>query len=172
MNRDWHVLFVKTGEEEKIARALRKEKLDAFVPKMNMMYRKQGESLLVAKTMFPGYVFIECEMNQADLLLFLKDLHERVPKFMKLLKVDKEGTSVLYPDEKEYMQSLLNENHVLDHSVGLIEGDKAIITEGPLKGLENTILKIDRHKRRALIEVMICNVPTQVKVSLEIISKT
>ena len=172
MSREWHVLYVKTGEEEKIARALRKEKLNAFVPKMNLMYRKQGKNLIIAKNMFPGYVFIECEMNQTDLLLFLKNLHERIPKFMKLLKVDKEGTSVLYPDEKEYLQSLLNEKHVLDHSVGLIEGDKTIITEGPLKGLENTILKIDRHKRRALIEVMICNVPTQVKVSLEIISKT
>ncbi len=138
---------------------------------MNMMYRRQNQSTLVEKTMFPGYVFVECKMNQNEFILFLKELHEKLPKFMKLLKVDKEGTSVLYPDEKEYLKSLLNENYVLDHSTGFIEGDKTIITEGPLKGMENTILKIDRHKRRALIEVIICNVPSQVKVSLEIISK-
>lgn len=168
---EWHVLFVKTGDEEKIARLLQKEDLNAFVPKMNMMYRKQGESTLVKKTMFPGYVFVECDLKQHEFMLFLTRIHEKYPKFMRVLKVDKEGTSVLYPDEKEYLKSLLNERYVLDHSTGLIEGDRTIITDGPLKGLENTILKIDRHKRRALIEVMLCNVPTQVKVSLEIISK-
>lgn len=172
MHQQWYVIKVRIGDEEKIAKVLKSEGLNAFIPKMKLMYRKQGESVLKKKIMFPGYLFIECELSQIELGLFLSQIHEKIPRFLKLLKVDKEGTSALYPDEIVYLKSLLNDKLVMDHSIGIIEGDRTVITEGPLKGLENRIIKIDRHKRRAIIEVMLCNVLTQVKVSLEIISKT
>lgn len=172
MEKKWYILFIKTGDEDKMKRKLRYEGLNSFVPKMKVVHRKAGESTLIVKPMFPGYLFIESEMNQTELIQKLREIQERMPKFMKLLKVDKEGTSVLYPQEQAYLKSLLNEEMVMDHSIGIIEGDRTMIIEGPLMGMESKIIKIDRHKRRAVIEVMICNVPTQVNVSLEIISKT
>lgn len=171
LDKKWYILFVKTSEEEKIAKILKKEQFNSFVPKMKMLYHKNGQNSLKEKVMFPGYVFIESELNQKDFIINLNHFHEKNPRFMKLLKVDNEGTAALYPEEKEYLEQLLNENKTMEHSMGIIEGDKVIILEGPLKGLESKIIKIDRHKRRALLEMMICNVATQVKVSLEIISK-
>lgn len=34
-------------------------------------------------------------------------------------------------------------------SEGIIEGDRVIVTRGPLRDLEASIIKIDRHKRLA-----------------------
>ena len=59
----------------------------------------------------------------------------------------------------------------MEHSIGFIEGNEVFVTEGPLMGFESKIVKIDRHKRKATIEVEFCGEKRLVNVSLEIISK-
>ena len=44
-------------------------------------------------------------------------------------------------------------NHTVRMSEGYISGDKITVTRGPLMGFEGDIRKIDRHKRRAYIDV-------------------
>jgi transcriptional antiterminator NusG len=56
--------------------------------------------------------------------------------------------------------------------VGVIEGDRIIVTKGPLQGFESLIKKIDRHKRKATIEITLMGLPLAVDVGLEVISKT
>ncbi|MEG2506006.1 MAG: KOW motif-containing protein, partial [Carnobacterium sp.] len=63
------------------------------------------------------------------------------------------------------------EDHVVDMSVGYIIGDKIIVRDGPLKGKEGSIKKIDRHKRIAFIEVEFLGEVRETKVGLEIITK-
>ena len=171
MDKNWFVLFVKTGDEVKALRALKTEGLDAFMVTMEVVHRKQGKSFLVAKNMFPGYLFVESELDLVEFDIQLKMLSNRISYFMKLLKFDNEGTSVLYPDEKEYLQRLVNDKKVVEHSIGFIEGNEVFVTEGPLQGFESKIVKIDRHKRRATLEVEFCGELRYVDVSLEIISK-
>lgn len=56
-------------------------------------------------------------------------------------------------------------------STGFIQGDKIFVTEGPLQGKEGLIIKIDRHKRIAYLQLSMFNKETIAKVGLEIISK-
>ena len=65
---NWYVLFVRGGMEEKIRDFFLSQGLNAFIPKMKVVFRKQGISELVEKIMFPGYLFIESELEQACLL--------------------------------------------------------------------------------------------------------
>ena len=44
--------------------------------------------------------------------------------------------------------SLCNDSHCIKSSIGIIEGDKIHITDGPLVRWES-IKKVDRHKRKA-----------------------
>ncbi len=171
IQKTWYVLFVRSQDEYKVCKYLCEFHLNAFVPKMKVLHRKNGVKTLVEKMMFPNYVFVESELEQNEFVDQLNLLKKRGLQSIKLLKFDHLGTPALRPEEMLYLSRLLNEEKVMDHSIGIIEGGKTIITEGPLKGMENTIIKIDRHKRRALIELMICNQPTRVNVSLEIISK-
>jgi transcriptional antiterminator NusG len=61
--------------------------------------------------------------------------------------------------------------YVTEESKGFIIGDKIIVTSGPLKGRESIIRKIDRHKRRAEIEVAFLGDIRRINVALEVISK-
>ena len=62
-------------------------------------------------------------------------------------------------------------SHIVDMSLGYIEGDIIKITNGPLMGYEGQIVKIDRHKRIAYIDISLFDQITRVQVGLEIISK-
>ena len=61
--------------------------------------------------------------------------------------------------------------HIVDMSIGYIEGDVIHINEGPLIGYEGHIVKIVRHKRIAYVDISLFGRDTTVKVGLEIISK-
>lgn len=172
MQKKWYVIFVHNQDEYKVCNLLRQQQIEAFIPRMKVAHRKKSNLLFVEKLMFPGYVFVESELEQKEFIIQLDAVKRMSSKSMKLLKLDKIGTSALHDEEVFYLKSILNSDKVMDYSVGIIVGSKTIITQGPLKGMENTIIKIDRHKRCALIELMICDQSIRTNVSLEIISKS
>ena len=57
-------------------------------------------------------------------------------------------------------------------SVGIIENSVTKILSGPLKGKEGLIRKIDRHKRKAWLEVEMFGRKQEIQVGLEIVAKT
>ena len=57
-------------------------------------------------------------------------------------------------------------------SEGYITGDKVTVTRGPLIGLEGDIRKIDRHKRRAYLDVTLFGRTVPASVGLEVVRKT
>ena len=77
----------------------------------------------------------------------------------------------IYPDEKQFLKRIQNEEHLTAMSKGIIIGDKVIVEEGPMCGLEALIKKIDRHHRIAEIESEICGRKARMRVGLEIIRK-
>lgn len=168
---NWYVLFVRGGMEETLSAFLNSQGLSSFIPRMQVVHRRQGRTQLVEKIMFPGYLFLESDLDQTEIDNQIKELRKRRSGVVKLLKFDKDGTPALRPEEKEYLEKLLGKDRIMEHSVGLIRGGKVIISEGPLQGFESQIIKIDRHKRRALLELDMCGQKTQVSVSLEIIQK-
>lgn len=167
----WYVLFVRIGEEHKIKDLFIKEGLHSFVPMMKRIHHVKGKKVFIEKAMFPGYTFIESDINQNEFLINLNLVRQKYSKFIKVLKYSEHDVPALRNEEEEYLKRILNKDKVMEHSIGFIEGDRTIITEGPLMGLENTIIKIDRHKRKAIIQVSLCNQLTNISVSLEIINK-
>ena len=66
---------------------------------------------------------------------------------------------------------LCDDDRYVESSSGIIIGDSVYIKEGPLKGYESIIRKIDRHKRKAIIELEFMGAVRQVAVALEIVEK-
>ena len=56
-------------------------------------------------------------------------------------------------------------------SKGIIEGDKVIITSGPLSKFKGEITYIDRHKRLAVIRIEMFGRWMDVKIGLEIVHR-
>ncbi len=80
--------------------------------------------------------------------------------------------SSIAPEEERFIETLTGDDHIVETSIGVIEGDRVIIKRGPLYGLEGSIVKINRHKRIAIIKADFMGGQREVKVGLEIIDKT
>ena len=170
MNK-WYLLYVKGGKEDEICEFLKTQGFDAFYPKKKIVYKKQGIRTLVDKPMFPNYIFVESELDHVDFSSEISMLKCIKDGIVREVKYDNEGTSALYEQEQLFLEKLLGRNKVVEYSVGFIENDRVVITEGPLVGLESNIIRIDRHKRICTLEIEMLGQKREVKVSLEIVSK-
>ncbi|MEG0315214.1 MAG: antiterminator LoaP, partial [Erysipelotrichaceae bacterium] len=165
----WYVLFVEGGKELALVNYLiENDKLKAFCPMVENCIKKNGECHFITKPMFPSYIFVESEMEQSEFQELIVEIRGRKKGIVKELKYDNEGTEALQKEEKEYIESLMNKDKIIERSSGVIENDQVIITDGPLIGQESRIVKIDRHKRIAFLEFNILGREIKIKVPLEI----
>ena len=167
---NWYVIQVMTGSEETMCQNIQQiMETDCyercFVPMAEVRMKQNGKYVTAEKPLFPGYLFIitdAAEKVQAALW--------KVAKFKRLLSAG--GTaSALTEQEVSAFHSFSDENYRVSLSKGFIEGDQIVITEGPLKGQEGLIRKIDRHKRFALVEMPFLGKTTNVRVPLEVADK-
>ena len=171
MMKPWYVLYVMGGKEQKILSLLNKgEDIKAFTPWKEVMHRVQGKRILVKKSLFPSYVFLETELDPAVFHQKLMLYKSQINGILKELKYE-DDISALHTEERAYLEGLMDEEHNVRLSKGEILDGEVIITEGPLKGYESNIIRIDRHKRRAILNVRMNNQDLQVDVSLEIVKK-
>lgn len=166
----WYVIQTGSAQEEKIK--LECERLitgDALLRCVLPLYEEKikykGEWHLKKKKLFPGYLF----MISDD----LEKLNEELKKINGLTKILKAGETVvpLKEDEILLIKKLIGEKDVMEMSEGLIVNDEVIILSGPLKGMESSIKKIDRHKRKVWISIEMFNREQLVEVGAEIVRK-
>ena len=166
----WYVIQTRTGQETKIKKAI----LDAIptdiCKDVRIIYyeskrKYQGSWHTEKRTMFPGYLFVESDRVE-DLFLELR----RIPELTKLLGYGGDIVAIS-KEEEEFLRLLTAGAETVEMSYGIQEGDRVIVQTGSLVGLESIIRRIDRHKRKAYIEVDLLGVPRQVEIGLEIVKK-
>jgi len=170
----WYVFFVRTGREERVEKFL-KERLNTdvfipFVPLHEKIFKMANTLKKELKPLFPSYVFIESEMSNQEFMKSIKGLIHNSNDIVHLLKYS-DTEIALRESERLMLVSLFNDDHCIESSSGVIEGDKIYIIDGPLKGLESIIRKVNRHRRLASIEIEFAGDIRLVNVSLEIVEK-
>lgn len=138
-----------------------------FAPRYQYHKKIKGTWELVEELLTPGYVFIKTSMLDIDKLT---QQIRQVPAFTRVLTQDGKIIS-LSADDEAWLMRLAGPDHVVEPSLGVMEGDEVVIVQGPLKGFETQIKKIDRHKRLAYVEVQLLGRTKLVKVGLEIVRK-
>ncbi len=139
---------------------------ECFQLKCEVKRRFHGEWKLVQVDLLPGYIFISTD----DANRVYESLRQ-VPFFTRLL-----GNNDLFIPLSDVELSWLNKfskkaDRISHFSQGVIEGDKVVITSGPLVGCESSIVKIDRHKRIAYLDISMMGRLTRIQIGLEIIKK-
>ena len=176
--KNWVILFVKTGSEDRLMRIL-KEKLNTaeylpFLPLKEMPYRKKGIISKKRELLFPSYIFIQTEI-EANLVaekleLALMNIAQQKDIY-SILNYGNKKDIVIRENECLYWEHFFNSDFCAMGSVGFIEGDVVRITSGALVGMESRIKKINRHKREAIVELEIMGAIRKVSLMLEIIKK-
>ena len=123
-------------------------------------YANKGRHTKLEKV-FPGYLFFDT--GDPD------ELSRQLRKEKIMAQNDK--LFVLTPED---VQCLLffGRTGVFPMSQGIIVNGRVIILSGPLVGEESRIRKVDRHKRRAWLQIKLFGKPYTVVVGLEISQKT
>ena len=167
---NWYAVQVTTGKEEETAcmcrRVIDSEILqECFIPKGERMRRYEGAWHKEKKILFPRYLFFITDT--------VEKLYFELKKIPELTKILGDGTTFvsLEQDEVSLLKQMGGDEHIAYMSSGYIEGDKIIITEGPLKNLEGTIRKIDRHKRTAVVQIKMMGQLRDVVMGVEIVRK-
>ena len=176
--KNWVILFVKTGSEDRLTRIL-KEKLNAeeylpFLPLKEMPYRKKGIISKKRELLFPSYIFIQTEIEanlvEEKLTLALMNITGQKDIYYILNYGDKKDV-VIRKKERFHWERFLNSDFCATGSVGFIEGDMVRVTSGALVGMESRIKRINRHKREAIVELEIMWAIRKVSLMLEVITK-
>lgn len=167
----WYVLKVRTGSEENV-RAKYVENVPGEVLEecsvfyYEEMHRYRGEWVTEKRVFLPGYLFVATEEIDE-----LEKQLRRIDGKAELLG-NSEEILPLTLEEAEFLQSLGGKEQIIRMSEGIIEKSQLKVMSGPLRGKERLIRKIDRHKRRAYLEVPFFGEMQTVRAGLEVVSKT
>lgn len=152
----WYVMQCRVGQEENIIRScnfhLSEVALEeAFVFRCERLWRTEGSWIPLIRDMFPGYIFLQSSHPE----ILSKEL-EQYRKHLRVMEAPGYLISV-YEDEEIALRKLCGKRHILELSYGYkdeAEG-KLRILQGPLQGQEDKILKINWHKRIAILGVQL-----------------
>ena len=149
----YYVVQVETRNEHKFVRlASQRVSEDVYRivwPRRRLNIRRGGRTREELADIFPGYVFIETEELTAEDYWSLR----RVPGFYRFLRSN-HNVQPLSEGDQRLLVHFLSFGEVVDKSkVVFTENQRIAVLEGPLKGLEGRIVKVDKRKGRAKVKL-------------------
>lgn len=164
----WYLLPCKEQEEQKTLDSCRNYLSEtalrnAFILTYDRMCRYQGAWHLVKKIVFPANIVLESE-NETILREELAQYKEIQAQAQTVLKIN--------PKEEKFLKILCGNRNHIRMSRGVICNGVTQVTQGPLKGMEARICKIDRHKRLAKLRTEDGQNSRYIPAGLEIVEKT
>lgn len=151
----WYVLQVSGGKEQMVTEALAGLpgfNIKAYAPRERRLIRKDGSWEQKLYTLFPGYVFAQLEYN-AESYYAIKKL----PGVIRFLGADGLSPDRLSYIETEWIRALANEGEPLEPTKASVNADgEIVLLGGILKSFASRIVKVDKHGRRASVELSVC----------------
>ena len=169
----WYVAQVQAGRESSTLEMCRRlvppsVMEDCFMPEYEVMWKIRGEWRLVKRLLFPGYLFFVTDDPEA-----LNRELSRVPMPIRLLGNEENSFFPLTGKELDWFLSFMDGNHTVRMIRGARwRGDKICRAQSLAHELRGDIRKIDRHKRRAYIDVSLFGRTVPASVGLEIVRKS
>ena len=147
----WYVIHAKVDRGSKIVKFFNSQKgVDAFIPKIEKWHN------------------VKSDMDNEAFNKKFKEFFESIEGFGELLEY--EGVYALKDTEQDLMEKLFNGGHIIKRSIGNIVDKKLIVDTGPLLGLDDLVVKINRHHRVATLQTEFFD--KKIMVPLEVISKS
>jgi transcriptional antiterminator NusG len=150
---EYYVIQLLTGKETSFMKFAKNSpfccNINFLWLRKELMIKKLGKIKKKISSIFPGYIFVETDNVSYDLYRTIKEF----PGFCKFLRNNNNIVPLPY-EEKKIVYQLYSGGEVAGISTAYFnENDKIVITNGPMKGLEGFIVKIDKRKKRAKIKL-------------------
>lgn len=173
----WYVIQVNTGREQSTRQLIERvcaqyaqttgaSLLDeCFTPQYQARMKVRGEWQDMEKMLLPGYL-IAVTSHPGELSARLR----RIPEFSRLLRMGETFVPLL-EEERTWIEAFTEKgDRTVPMSVATKAGDRIVVTEGPLKGREAMITKVNRKKCLAFLELHVGGMKVTTRVGLSIVS--
>ena len=154
---NYYVVQVMTSEEEKYLGHINQHLPEGVIrilwPRRKLIIRRRGKRIPSLAPIFPGYLFMEAETLSPEAYWTLR----KTPGFVRFLDSN-QNVRPLSGSDRELIVHFLRFGPVVETSrVRFDENARIRVVEGPLKGLEGKIVKVDRRKGRAKVKLDLYN---------------
>lgn len=142
-----YCVFCKTGEEKAVAQRINAlgAEMEAVTPVRVMQERRDGNWELHEKPLIPGYVFVFTSNE------FCFDRVKGIAGVYRLLTYPS-GERALAGSDEGYALWIYKHQGRIETTHVLCVGSEVKVVDGPLMDGIGTIVKLDRHKRKAWVE--------------------
>jgi transcription termination/antitermination protein NusG len=170
-NMQYYTIHVLTGSEDdfvrRLASVLGKERL--ILPKKLMPIRRRGKQLKELQPLFPGYIFLNSENILGELEVYWAI--RRTEGFIRFLRESASPSPLSEPDLALIRQFISFGKYADTSKVTFDENDRIVVLEGPLKGLEGRIIKVNRRKGRAKVRFDFYETSYPVDLGFEVVER-
>jgi transcriptional antiterminator NusG len=169
---NYYAIQVKTRAETKYLKLFKnlhpEVTFPVYFPQRSLDIRKNGKIRTTLSAVFPGYIFIEAESDEE---IIASQWHfRRTEGFYRFLKSNQDITPLSGRDLELVLHFIKSTGQIAGKSlVRFDENSRIVVIEGPLKGLEGSIIKVDRRKGRAKIKLDLYNDAFAVDLAFEVI---
>lgn len=170
----WYVIWTRTNTEMQL-----KDQIKMLIPEdicrscliLTRTEQQKWNKEIVnrIKLLFPGYIFADTDDPESLNSMIRKT--QIVGNRPRVIKTGDTYTPIS-DAEREIIKSLAGTDGNVGISTGIIENGKLKVIDGPLKGFEEYIYKIDRYKRKAWLSMRLFGEERRFNASLSVISKT
>lgn len=172
---NYYALQVKTSSEDSFIKRVQQslspkesEEIRLIFLKRKMTIWKSGIAKTQIEPVFPGYIFLETNSLIESPIYW--DLRT-TPGFYRYLPETKEPKSLAGRDLST-LKHFISFGEYADKSKVCFDSQDIIkVIEGPLKGLEGQIVKVDKRKGRAKVKLDMYDESFLIDLSFEIIGK-
>lgn len=161
MQSNWYVLRTKTGHEDRVRSRLENkgECLSVLIPMKEVTVTRSGRKRKLMKPLFPGYIFIEIELNDN----FWYEI-KNTPGVINFISCGNDPIPV-HESEIKYIIDLTDDGKAPIPETDFEVGDTAKIVNGAFMGTSGVISGIDIKRKK--IKVVIDILGKQVAIDLE-----
>jgi transcriptional antiterminator NusG len=171
----YYTIQVKTGNESTFIKRFKAMNPGCAVGihflQRTLNERKNGVVKAVISPIFPGYLFVEIDQDDS-----IEKYHWQFRKtdgFYRFLKSNQDIVPLTGKDLETVMHFLKKTGTLSGVSlVHFDENSRIVIDEGPLKGLEGCIVKVDKRKGRAKIKLDMYGDSFAIDLAFEMIKKS
>ena len=153
---NYYIIQVATGREQNFIDSLQ-NKVPELAQAHNFIYltrelyiRRQGKTLRELQPVFPSYIIMQ---TTGTVLTKTLQALKSLPDFYHFLKSNSDITPLAGNDLAVIQHFLGLGPRIGPSLVRFDENERIVVIEGPLKGIEGSIIKVDRRKQRARIQV-------------------
>lgn len=155
-NRDpktyrWYALHARSHFEQKVYDGLVNKSIEAFLPRIQVISRRQDRHKKILVPMLPGYVFVRTNMQPDEYYPIIKTAGVvRIVGFM--------GRPVPADEQEITSLMILDKTDRTVHNRSLMKrGDLVMIMQGPLKGLVGYYLRHKGQSDKVFVSVELLN---------------